>query len=172
MKNISRPQHYRVKRILEMIRKLEPYHLYAYHGNWCVVARNVPRERVATFALSRLREVAGTGVFFDVPPSFDPARYIAEAFGVVGGEEAMDVRLLFSSHVAAYVRERVWHPSQKMIPRRGGAVEVRLHTTGWQELVRWVLSWQPDCRVLAPRRLQQRVEEKMRMALRGQAGGQ
>ena len=144
---------------------LEPYHLYAYHGNWYVAARNPAREGVATFALSRLRKVRGTGEFFEVPPTFDPARHMREAFGVVGGAEVLDVRLLFSSHVAAYVRERVWHSSQRMIERRNGAVELRLQTTGWQELVRWVLSWQPDCRVLAPRRLRERVAEKMRQAL-------
>ena len=42
-------------------------------------------------------------------------------------------------------------------------------TSGWKELVRWVLSWQPDVKVLAPVRLRLRVEEKMREALGGVA---
>ena len=36
---------------------------------------------------------------------------------------------------------------------------------GWNELLRRVLSWQPDCRVLAPARLRERVRAKMREAL-------
>ena len=36
---------------------------------------------------------------------------------------------------------------------------------GWKELVRWILSWQPDVRVLAPAALRKRVIEKVRQAL-------
>jgi len=67
--------------------------------------------------------------------------------------------------VAAYIRERVWHPSQRMIERRGGSLEVRLKTAGWKELVRWILSWQPDVKVLAPVTLRQRVLEKLRAGI-------
>jgi predicted DNA-binding transcriptional regulator YafY len=42
-----------------------------------------------------------------------------------------------------------------------------MQTSGWKELVRLILSWQPDVKVLAPRRLRDRVEEKMRIALGG-----
>ena len=92
-----------------------------------------------------------------------------DAFGIVRGEKPFKVRLLFSSEVATYIRERIWHPSQEMLDRRDGSVEVRLETAGWKELVRWVLSWQPDCRVLSPRRLRERVEEKLRQGLRTQS---
>ncbi len=33
--------------------ELHPYHLLAYHGNWYLFARNLARDRVQTFALSR-----------------------------------------------------------------------------------------------------------------------
>ena len=77
----------------------------------------------------------------------------------------MNVRLLFSSRVAAYIRERVWHPSQCLVERRNGAVELRLETGGWNEMVRWILSWQPDVQVLRPKRLDERIRQKMREGL-------
>ena len=46
-------------------------------------------------------------------------------------------------------------------------MDLAFTTSGWKELVRWVLSWQPDVKVLAPVRLRLRVEEKMREALGG-----
>jgi predicted DNA-binding transcriptional regulator YafY len=52
-----------------------------------------------------------------------------------------------------------------MIGRKAGRLELRLKTAGWKELVRWILSWQPDVQVLAPARLRDRVLEKMRQGL-------
>ena len=56
----------------------------------------------------------------------------------------------FSAHVATYIRERVWHPSQRLRQRRDGWLEMRLETLGHKKFVRWVLSWVPDVKVLAP----------------------
>ena len=81
------------------------------------------------------------------------------------GEEIMDVRLLFSKNVATYIRERVWHPSQQMLPRRDGRLELRLKTAGWKELVRRIRSWQPDARVLAPAKLRERIVAKLRQGV-------
>lgn len=145
--------------------ELEPFHLLSYHGNWYVLARDAGKDRMGTYAVSRIKAVTGMRVHFDLPEGFVVEEHIRKAFGVVGGEEEMDVRLLFSKNVAAYISERKWHPTQRLIKRRGGAVELRMKTAGWKELVRFVLSWQPDVKVLAPRTLRERVQSKMREGL-------
>ncbi len=66
--------------------------------------------------------------------------------------------------------ERDWHISQTFIRRPDGRVEMRLETSGRQELIRWVLSWMPDVRVLAPKSLRDRIEEKLRDGLARQGG--
>jgi predicted DNA-binding transcriptional regulator YafY len=143
---------------------LRPYHLFAYHGNWYVAAGREGKAEAGTFAVSRIRSVESTGRRFETP-AFDPLEHVRKGFGIVRGERPFRVRLLFSRNVSGYVRERVWHSSQRIIERRDGSVELRLETAGWKELVRWILSWQPDCRVLAPKRLRERVRQKMREAL-------
>jgi predicted DNA-binding transcriptional regulator YafY len=57
-----------------------------------------------------------------------------------------------------------------MRDKRDGSVELTLETAGWKELVRWILSWQPDVKVLSPCCLRDRVREKMRTALAGDMG--
>ena len=89
----------------------------------------------------------------------DAAEFLDEPAGTVC------LRLLFSAHVATYIRERVWHPSQRLRERRDGSLEMRLETSGHKELLRWVLSWVPDVEVLAPRSLRDRVREKLHEAL-------
>ena len=49
-----------------------------------------------------------------------------------------------------------------------GRVEMRLETTGRKELVRWILSWMPDVKVLAPKSLRDRIAEKLQDGLRTQ----
>jgi predicted DNA-binding transcriptional regulator YafY len=66
----------------------------------------------------------------------------------------------------ARISERQWHPSQVLKKRREGRVELSMETTGRKELVRWVLSWMPDVRVLAPKSLRDRIALKLEEGLR------
>jgi predicted DNA-binding transcriptional regulator YafY len=150
--------------------RLHPYHLLAYHGNWYLLAHNLEKDRMATFALSRFRQVEGTGETFRRAPDFDANAYAREAFGITRGEKTLRVRLLFEPKLAVYIMERDWHPSQQFTRRPDGRVEMRMETTGRQELTRWVLSWMPDVRVLAPKSLKARIEEKLRDGLARQSG--
>jgi predicted DNA-binding transcriptional regulator YafY len=45
------------------------------HGNWYVFAWNAAKERVATFALSRFRQIEPTGARFAPPTDLDPNAY-------------------------------------------------------------------------------------------------
>ena len=47
----------------------------------------------------------------------------------------------------------MWHASQELRERRDGALEFRLQTSSRKELTRWILSWMPHVKVLAPREL-------------------
>ncbi|MDP8237015.1 MAG: WYL domain-containing protein, partial [Candidatus Erginobacter occultus] len=99
---------------------------------------------------------------------FDVGTYAKQAFGITGGEKALKVRLLFEPKLAVYITERQWHATQEFRTRRDGRVEMRLETTGRKELVRWVLSWMTNVKVLAPKSLRDRVVEKLRDGLRAQ----
>ncbi|HOX03496.1 MAG TPA: WYL domain-containing protein [Candidatus Paceibacterota bacterium] len=141
--------------------RLEPHHLVGYHGNWYVLATNTRNGRTETFALSRFRSVAPNGERFERPAGYDAREVIRDGFGISRGEEPMAVRLRFSAKVATYIKERLWHPSQTIRDRPDGSVDLALTTTGRQELVRWILSWTPEVRVLAPVDLRQRVMERL-----------
>ena len=48
---------------------------------------------------------------------FSPETYARQAFGIVGGEEPIKVRLLFEPKLAVCITERQWHPSQEFRTR-------------------------------------------------------
>ncbi len=96
---------------------------------------------------------------------FDAQVFFKDAFGISQAEQPWKVRLLFAREVATYIRERVWHASQELRQRRDGTLELRLQTSSRKELSRWILSWMPHVRVLAPRQLRKRVRQRMRQGL-------
>jgi len=149
--------------------ELNPFHLLGYHGNWYVLARNAVKDLVETFALSRFRRIEAVGQTFSRPADFNAATFSRQAFGITGGEKAMKVRLLFEPKLEVYIKERQWHPSQVFETRADGRVEMRLETSGRKELVRWILSWIPDVKVLAPKSLRDRIAEKLQDGLRAQS---
>lgn len=88
--------------------------------------------------------------------------------GALAGETRMKARLPFEAKLAVYITERLWHPTQKFRMRSDDRVEMCIETTGRKELVRWVLSWMPDVKVLAPRSLRYRITDKLRDGIRAQ----
>jgi proteasome accessory factor B len=143
-----------------------PVHVFAYHGNWYLAAFPRGRTEVATFAFSRVKRVEALEEPGWAPRRFDAAAYMAQAYGIVGGEKPIRVRVRVSPAIAAYMAERIWHADQRVRRNEDGSADISFTTRGRKEVVRWVLSWQPDMEVLAPRHVRQRVQEKMAEALR------
>jgi len=145
--------------------RLAPVHLTSYHGNWYVVAFREDKPEPSTFALSRFISIRSQKKASWAPAGFDGAAYARTAFGITQGEKEIKVHLRFSPQIATYIAERVWHPTQVLSTRPDGSLDLRLVTRGWKELVRWILSWQPDVKVLSPASLRERVNEKLRQGL-------
>lgn len=116
--------------------ELHPYHLLAYHGNWYLLARNMAKAPVETFARSRFRRVEAAVGTFACPDDFTAERYARQAFGIAGGEKPIKVGLLFEPKLAIYITERQWHAAQEFRTLADGRVERRLETTGRKELIR------------------------------------
>jgi len=151
-------------------RRVDPYHLVSIEGEWYLVGYCHLREEVRTFAPRRIRSLREIGEQFDRPADFRIGEYLEGSFGAMrGAGPAQTVRLLFTPHAGRYVREKVWHPSQKLRTRRDGGVELRLRVNELFEVKRWVLSYGAECKVLAPEELRREVVEELRQAVRGYA---
>jgi predicted DNA-binding transcriptional regulator YafY len=73
--------------------------------------------------------------------------------------------LRFVSGVASLVRERVWHPSQKVMEGANGAVELQLEVGVSPEVERWILGWGDSVEVIAPAKLRDAVLARARGVL-------
>jgi predicted DNA-binding transcriptional regulator YafY len=93
---------------------------------WYLLAHDPQRGQLRTFALARIRGPSATGKTFDRPRGFSAEKELKSGFGVFGGSGKHAVKIRFDGFAARLVRERDWHPSQKIRELRGGELELCL----------------------------------------------
>lgn len=127
-----------------------PLRLFAHQGAvylWCTVGSY---SDITTLNLQRLRKLTVLEATGTVPADFDPQGLEASAFGVYTGGLQRTFRLRFSATVAPLIREKIWHPSQGLEPRAGGALELSFTCGDSPEVRSWISGWREEVEVLAP----------------------
>lgn len=138
-------------------RRAQPYHLGCVENQWYLFAFDLDRQQIRTFVLSRMRNVCNTGKEFERPANFSVANHLSGALGVFVGKSSVMIRIWFDEFGARLVRERRWHPSQKIKELANGEIELTLKLGSMEEIARWILSWGEHARVLAPEELRQKI---------------
>lgn len=146
-------------------READPYRLWYASGGLYLVAYCHLRRDVRLFAVERIRSVTLTDHPYQMPLGFDLEAYVEDALTVMRGPR-LDVELLFDKATAAWVRDRVWHPSQKLVRQKDGRLRMTLTVADTRELVGWILSFGGGVRVVRPDSLRQAVLDEANRILR------
>ncbi len=154
-----RMRYYSFQRDAETERAVDPYHLTYFNGGLYLVGYCHLREAVRVFAVERVRAVEALRRRFEVPADFDARDYLDKAWGILQGD-LVPVRVVFSPRVARYVRERLWHPSQRFRELAGGRLEMTLRVADTLEVRRWLLGYGADAEVLEPERLREALRRE------------
>ena len=143
-------------------RKIDPIHLTRCEGQWYLVAYCHLRKDIRTFVPARMQDIRVLKETFERPKDFDPQKHFCTAFGIVTDKNVQEVRLRFCKEVAGLIRERQWHPTQRIEDVDG---EVRLTMTCSQgaELVAWILSWGEQVVVEGPKELASLVAKRHKL---------
>jgi len=141
-------------------REVEPYHLWYAAGGLYLIAYCHRRRDVRTFAVERIRSLTVTDHPYQLPLGFDVKDYVQDALVVMRGRQ-MEVELLFDRPTALWARDRVWHPSQHLVPLKGGRLRLTLRVADTRELVGWILSFGRGVRVIKPAALRERVRQEV-----------
>lgn len=147
-------------------RVVEPYHLHNHKGDWYLVAFCHMRNRVRDFLLSRVLSADILDETFVPPDDFDFARYAADSFDVEKGGKPVKVKIRFDAYEARWIRERQWHPTQRIREHRDGSMTIEFQASGLDEVARWALSYGEHAVVLQPKRLKRQVIETLRQSVR------
>jgi proteasome accessory factor B len=111
------------------------------------------------FAVERIRAVEILRRHFEIPAGFDAKEYLDKAWGILQGD-LVTVRVVFSPRVARYIKERLWHPSQRVRDLPDGRLEMTLRVADTLEVRRWVLGYGVEAEVLEPEGLREAVRRE------------
>ncbi len=132
--------------------QVDPYTLIFYKGGLYLLGYAHNRQALRTFALERIETVTAGRERFELPEDYRPEEQLGQAFGIVE-ERPLAVKVLFAPEVAYMVRERLWHPSQKISESAGGGVQLEFTAGGRMEIIAWVLSYGQYAELLEPAEL-------------------
>ena len=89
-----------------------------------------------------------------MPEKFDVEKYLEGAWGIIRGD-IVTVKVVFARALARYIRDRLWHPTQKFRDLDGGGIEMTLRVADTLEVRRWILGFGSEAEVLEPAALRE-----------------
>jgi predicted DNA-binding transcriptional regulator YafY len=147
------------------LRRVQPLGLLCVDGQWYLRSWDLVRRDQRTFHLGRMKKAKALPHTFERPVSFDVNEAFVNSIGVFEGKRVEQVVLRFHGWAAQVLTERTWHPSQKVVAKRDGSVELSLKVAVTPELERWVWSWGDKVEVLRPLELCDKVKAMHQRAL-------
>ena len=71
------------------------------------------------------------------------------------------MKIWFSPDVAGYVKEKIWHESQKIVEQKDGSVIFEAEVAGTDEIRFWVMGWGSNAEVLEPETLRDDIRAEV-----------
>jgi len=146
----------------ETTRKVDPYLLRCYRGDWYLIGFDHLRSALRIFNIARIIELRDTGCDFDFNPAFDAASFFKGTFKVSRRLERHKVKIRFSGVAARLVAEKQWHASQKLTPKKDGSILFEMTVADLDEVLSWVLSFGAMAEVIGPQELRKGVVNNIR----------
>lgn len=141
---------------------VDPYQVILYQYGLYLSGYSHQAGKMRTFALERIKTVTVTENMFELP-KVPLAERLDRGFGLID-DNPQEVKIWISPEWAYYVKERRWHPTQKLQPQKDGSVILTMQCGGLDELTAWVLSFGPGAKVLGPQSLIDQVSSQLTAA--------
>jgi len=156
--------YYTMSRKSRTRRKISPYKIWFFDGSFYLIANCGLRKDVRIFALDRIKALELTDETFETPEDFNIDDFMKASFGVFHGRPVR-VSIWFAADIAGYIREKIWHETQEIIPQNDGSIIFEAQVAGTEEVKYWVLKWGSKARVLAPEALLEETRREVEAML-------
>jgi predicted DNA-binding transcriptional regulator YafY len=93
--------------------------------------------------------------------SFSTKNYIDRNFGLMTGDKSIEVCLQFSSKIADWVHEQVWHNAQEVFPNEDGSICLKFPVADFREIRREILKYGSKVEVLSPVDLREEIKSEI-----------
>lgn len=142
-------------------RVVEPFVLHMHPHGLHLIAYCLNRQAFVNFNVNLIEEVRVLDeTFAPADRSFDRAAFLEVGFDGHYSLPVVDVHLLIRPPTAHWARDRFFHPTQTVVDRPDGCVEVRFISGGQEAIAARVLGLGEDCQVIEPESLRQMVTQR------------
>ncbi len=156
--------YFTLSRKAETRRKVAPYRIWFLEGTFYLIGYCQLRDAVRIFALDRIKMIRETGETFEVPEDFSIEDLMSNSFGVFLGAP-VKVRIWFSTDIAGYISEKIWHETQKIEYQDNGDIVFEANVAGTDEIKFWVMRWGSKALVLEPESLRDEIQSEIEAML-------
>jgi proteasome accessory factor B len=133
----------------EVRRRLEPYALLHRRGQWYVVGRDLDRDALRSFKLSRIAGPIETlEGSYEVPGSFDAGAQLGGEAWEQGPDEPVATTVRFGPALRWWAEQNLAEWPAHEGP--GGALDVKLQVGRVEALVSWLIERGSDVEIVAP----------------------
>ncbi|MCS7013855.1 MAG: WYL domain-containing transcriptional regulator [Chloroherpetonaceae bacterium] len=142
-------------------RIVHPYHFHQSEGIWYLIAYCELRQQVLTFAMNRIQDAVQLDEAFVRDDSFDLQQFLATAFLMFKGDRCYTVRIRFSPYQARWIRERVWHATQRLEDEPDGSLVLSFKVENLHAARLWVMKYGAEAEVLEPEALRDLIRQEI-----------
>jgi proteasome accessory factor B len=139
--------------------RFDPYGLYFGQRAWYAVGLHHGHSQVRTLKLARLVQCKSLDKPYFIPDDFTLKKYFGQAWRMMPSGKLYNIRLHFDAKMAETVADTHWHDSQEEMWNEDGSIEIHFRVDGLEEIIWWIMSYGPHCRVIEPAKLRTRIAE-------------
>jgi len=162
--------YYTMSRKKETRRKVDPYRVWFFDGTFYLIGLCHMRNEVRIFALDRIKMLHQTKETFKVPEDFNLDDFMGSSFGVYHAPPIL-IKVWFHPDVAGYIKEKIWHGSQKIHQQDDGSIIFEAQVAGTDEIRFWIMTWGSKAEVLEPESLKEEIRAEAERMVRRYRGG-
>ncbi|UCV14752.1 helix-turn-helix transcriptional regulator [Quatrionicoccus australiensis] len=146
-------------------REISPQRLTHYRDNWYLDAWCHLRDELRSFAVDAIKTVKTMDAIAQEISEAELDAALGAGYGIFAGAEVQWATLLFTPDRARWVAAEHWHPEQEGSFLDDGSYQLRLPYSNDPELIMDILKYGPDCEVVGPAGLREKVVGLLKAAV-------
>jgi len=146
-------------------RQISPQRLTHYRDNWYLDAWCHLRDELRSFAVDAIKAVKPVGSPASDIPEAELDAALGAGYGIFAGAQVQWATLVFTPERARWVAAEHWHPQQEGGFLEDGSYQLRLPYSNDPELIMDILKYGPDCEVVGPVGLREKVVGLLKAAV-------
>jgi len=152
--------HYHYQKKVAKTKNVHPYQIREHQGRWYIIGLDAdsPKFGLISFGIDRITDLKTTGKNFERDKKINPDEYYRNVIGMFSSKKKPETIILSTDESTwNYFNALPWHHSQELIDIVDGRAEFQLTVSITPDLVKEIVRWSPNIKVIMPASLKRKV---------------